>query len=523
MRSTLLIILCCFLSQANAQVKPIEWGELQRKQGALLYLLPGKQDEFYALRWAGGRLFGHYKVSLHKKLKSRRAEKIRLQADGSIANFEGARVINDQFVVFLSDKRDGQNHFYMQVFTDSLEPKSDAIHLASYELGKGRSKGEFRVRKSENDEYFGVIWEIPGKKDQRHVYGFKIFDRNLNMVNDGEYPLPFEPKLSTIHEHYVSNTGDYYICLTEYEEPERKRWFKDHTTYKSLHIYRLNDDLGLQDFELDLDGRRVVAMAMQSDGEGIFTVTGIYGEKDQSGVAGVFFQRIDLETEEVLEEGFQVFEESFITQDWSERELERARRREERGKGAPRLYNYIMRDVSFQEDGSIIGTLEQYYIQVRSTTDGRSGQSSSVYYYYYNDIIAYKIDAEGEFNWVNKIRKYQVSINDGGPYSSYGCYLGKDKGYFIFNDNSRNYDEAGDFLNDERLYTANYGKKRNAVALVELDMETGEIKRKTFLERSETNTLVVPKLFNVNYDDDEMLLYSVSGRKEKIGIIRFKR
>ena len=519
----LLGIFCAFNSHSQEDsshhtVPDIEWGEITRKQGSLLYLLPNKKDQFYALRWTGSRLFGHYKVTKHVDLELVHSAKVRLVAEQSIANFEGASVIDDRFVVFLSDKRDKQNHFFMKVFDENLE-NTETTRLASYELDRNQKPGSFEFRTSPNREFFGVIWEIPGKKEVRDTYGFKIFDLDMNLINEGEYKLPYAPELSDIHEHLISNTGDYFICLSEFQETERKTLFAAKREYKALHIYRINDDLGLQDFTLDLDGKPVVALAMSTGDSNTFTLTGIYSNTDQSGVAGVFYQKLNLDPEEVVQEGFQNFEEEFITQGWSDRSLRRAERRRKQGKGEPELFSYTMRDVTFLDDGSIIGTMEQYYVQVRSNSDGRTDQSSNMYYYYYNDIIAYKIDTTGAFAWVKKIEKDQVSINDGGPYSSFESFVSKGRVYFVFNDNIRNYDESGNFLNPERLESANYSRKRNAVALASIDLESGESVRTSFLERDQNNTIVVPKLFTVNYRTGELIMYSIARQKEMIGII----
>jgi len=517
---------CSFSSNAQVDsthlIPDIRWGELTRKQGNLLYLLPSTDNQFYALRWAGGRLFGHYKVTKHSNLELISSAKVRLVAEESIANFEGASVIDSNFVVFLSDKRDKKNHFYMQEFDENLVKKDEIIHLASYDLDRNNKEGSFQFRASPNRKFFGVIWVIPGKKEKKDTYGFKIFNRDMELINEGEYKLPFPPELSQIHEHLISNSGDYFICLSEFEKSERKTLFAAKKDYKALHIYRLNDDLGLQDFTLDLDGRPVVALAMSSSDDNIFTLTGIYSNNDQSGVAGVFYQKLNLDTEEVVQEGFQKFEEEFITQGWSDRSLRRAERRKKQGKGDPELFSYTMRDVTFLEDGSIIGTMEQYYVQVRTNSDGRSDQSSNMYYYYYNDIIVYKIDTTGTFSWVKKIEKDQVSINDGGPYSSFESFVDKGKVYFIFNDNLQNYDGSGNFLDPERLQSANYSRRRNAVALTSIDLESGESVRTSFLTRDQSNTLVVPKMFAVNYRTGEIIIYSVSGQKEMIGVIDLK-
>ena len=47
----------------QAQSQEVEWGEMQRVNGRLIYLLPTENGEFYALRWAGGRVLGSYQAS----------------------------------------------------------------------------------------------------------------------------------------------------------------------------------------------------------------------------------------------------------------------------------------------------------------------------------------------------------------------------------------------------------------------------------------------------------------------------
>ena len=94
---------------------------------------------------------------------------------------------------------------------------------------------------------------------------------------------------------------------------------------------------------------------------------------------------------------------------------------------------------------------------------------------------------------------------------------------FIFNDHVKNYAENGDYLNDEEgYYPANFGKKKNVVALVKIDMESGDIKRNTFFDRKEITAVAVPKLFHLDYNTKELLLYSVYGSKERFGLLKLE-
>lgn len=508
------------LNSAFSQNYVVKWGAMEKRSGRLISVLPKGGSDFYTLRWAGGALLGSYKITEHSNLTVSATGKLVMKVDGGLGNFEGARNVGGKLVVFISDKKEGKNSIYIQEYSKDLSPKGEAKLLASFELEKNRSRGFFEVINSRNNDFFGVIWEIPGKKDEKDKYGFKIYDNDMNEISEGDYKLPFDGNLSTIQQHYLSNTGDYFISVIEYTEGEKKL-FKNYINYKAMHIFHINPE-GIEEFTLNLEGKRVEAMTMNSDNERVMTLTGIYGDEGKAGVSGLFYMRADFDDQVVIDEGFEKFGKDFITQDWTDRQKEKAEKKEKKGKGEPQLFNYVMRQAEVLKDGSIVGSIEQYYVVVTTYTDPRTGSSRTTYTYYYNDIIAFKVNTEGEFDWLKRINKYQVSTNDGGPYSSYARFVDNGKICFIFNDNVKNYDEQGKFIVKENgvVYSANYGKKKNVVAIVELDLDGGDVSRKTFFDRKEITAIAVPKLFNIDYNTKEMLIYAVYGNKEKFGIMK---
>jgi hypothetical protein len=515
-----ILILSLLFISLNVSVKSqnnIEWSDLSRRTGKLVSILPNSGKNFYALRWTGGMLLGNYTVSSHENLVLTATGKVVMQANEGMASYEGIATINGKVIVFLSDRKEGRNHMYMQEYDREMKRSGSAQEIASYELEKGRSKGFFNILTSRDKQFFGVVWEIPGKKDEKDSYGFKVFDSNMNVTTEGDYKLPYPGKLSEITQHYLTNKGDYFISVVEYSEPDKKI-FNKYLYYKAMHVMQLTNE-GIEVFDIDIEGKRVEAMTMSSDNDHVFTFIGIYGEYGKSGVNGLFFLRADFDKKALIDQGFEKFGNDFITQDWSDRQKEKAQKREEKGRGEPQLYNYVVRQSEVLKDGSIVGSMEQYYVVVHTYTDPRTGATRTTYTYYYNDIIAFKVGQSG-FEWLKKINKYQVSTNDGGPYSSYERYVNDGKLSFIFNDNIKNYDEQGNFIGDGRLYPANFGKNKNAVALVELDLETGEMRRNTFFDRKEITALAVPKLFQIDYSTNELLLYAVFGKKEKFGLMK---
>lgn len=521
MRTILLLFSAMFPAILFAQGYPIEWSEMEKSAGSMVAILPKKGKDFYALRYTGGSVMGYYKASNHKNFKMTSTGKILMKVESGMAIFEGVEVIGGKLIVFLSDKRDGVNYIYMQEYSEECEPFGPAREIASYTLEKNNLKGSFKIISSRNKAFFGVVWEIPGKKEEKDRYGFKILDDHLNEVADGDYKLPFRGDLSTIGEYYLSNTGDYFISVTEYSPQEEKKIFKGYMTYKAMHILHITPE-GINDFKLDLKGKRVEAMSLSSDNDRIFTITGIFGESAKAGVTGLFYLKVDYDKQVIIDEGLENFSKDFIVQDWTDRERDRAERREARGWGAPQLYSYVMRQTEVLGDGSIVGSLEQYYVQEVSYNDPRTAMIRTYFNYYYNDIIVFKVNPEGGFSWLKKINKYQVSTNDGGPYSSYARFRDQGKLCFIFNDHIKNYDEAGNFTAGTKLFPANFTKKNNVVSIVKVDIADGSIDRRTFFDRKEIQALAVPKLFKIDYRSKEMLCYAEYGKKERFGLLTFK-
>ena len=80
----------------------LEWGTLERSPGSLLEILPQNNNDFYSLRWSGGRAFGTYRIVDHQNLQQANQGRIKQVAQSGIANFETAYYIGDRIYVFLS-------------------------------------------------------------------------------------------------------------------------------------------------------------------------------------------------------------------------------------------------------------------------------------------------------------------------------------------------------------------------------------------------------------------------------------
>jgi hypothetical protein len=513
-----LIPIYIFLTTAlNAQ--EVEWSELVKSAGRGTQIYPDKGKDFYTVIYSGGYLAGSLKLQRHEDFLPVAAQKIQKRTESGTGSINDYILINGQMVVFLSDKVDMQNKLYYQIYSKDCLPTGEPIQIAEYTIPKGWKRSSyFNVIQSKNKEFFEIEYSIPGGKNENDRFGYKVLDNLFNVVSEGEYESPYPSKESDFTNHYLSNTGDLFIGMKVYNVNEKGK-VRDFSSLRKYLVFLIQNG-ELTEMELAIGDKRVTDVTFSSDDKRVLTCTGLYGEGNV-GTKGVFYFQMDFKNQEIINEGFSEFKKDFITQDYTDRQKEKAEKNEAKGKGTPQLYNYDFREVHTAADGGIVVVMEQYYMVVTTYTDSK-GNTRTTYTYYYNDIITYRVKESGEFEWIQKINKRQVSTNDGGYYSSIGGYFTDNKFVLFFNDNNKNYLESGEFEKPEKgVASASYRKKTNCVASVELDLNTGDFTRKLYTSRAETNAYAVPKRFEVDYVNNEMFMYFQYGKKEKFGLLKF--
>jgi hypothetical protein len=494
----------------------VEWSNLQKKSGSLSEILPLGGSDFFTTRYQGRGIFTSPYLYNHSNFELTFKGKVSSQVENGMGSIYGVYVINNSPVVFLSDKTEGKNILYLQKYNGECKPVGSSMEVAQYTMPKGwKRKGYFNVIQSQNGDFFCVIYEIPGSKYESERFGYKVFKNSFEIISEGEYEAPFDQNISELSNHYLSNTGDYFVTCKVYQTNAKGR-IRDRSLLEKVILFHITPD-EMEELELQTGTKRVTDISISSDNQRNVTVTGLYGEGNV-GTKGIFFMMIDFDKKQITSEGFEPFKKDFITEGWSDRAKAKAEKKESKGKGTPALYNYDIRDIITLKDGSFIGLMEQFYIRVVTQTDSR-GFTTTTYYYYYNTIIAYKVDKDGKFSWVKKIPKYQVSTNDGGYLSSFGHFYNEDNVVIMFNDNLKNYDENGKWNNN--TLGSSFRKKTNCVSQTVINIKSGEIERKSMFARAETGAIAVPKLFKTNYNNNEMLVYLIMGKKEKFGLITF--
>ncbi|MBI2257440.1 MAG: hypothetical protein HYU67_00900 [Flavobacteriia bacterium] len=501
----------------------IRWSELLPVKGRINEIFPISYSDFYTLRTQGAGMFSNTYISLHSNFKVSSNGKIYAKVENGLGSIEKVEILKGAPFAFISDKRDGEHFLYAQKYSSSCQPEGNPYLVCSYVMPKGwKRQGVYQIFTSKNKEFVCINYEIPGYKDEKQRFGFKIFNADFELVNGGEYELPYPPSKVQISNTYLSNNGAFFFAAKVFKIDESQKTLRQRLMLDKMIVYHPNKEQ-IDEFELNFGNEKIISeLNFSSDNEKIMSFTGLYGDNYQNGVKGVFYFQLDFLNKKILSEGWNEFSKDFIMQGWSEREIQKAEKRLSKGKDQIQLFEYNVKDMQTLSDGSLIGLLEQYYVKVITSSDPRTGSTSVTYYYYFNDIIVYKINPNGSFAWTNKIPKQQISTNDYGYFSSFSYFLNNNTMHIIMNDNIKNYNEEGKFSAlDGEEYIANFRKKYYAVAHVELQLNDGNVKREILYTYKDVKSIAVPKLFSVDYSKNELLLYFILGKKEKFGVWSF--
>ena len=158
---------------------------------------------------------------------------------------------------------------------------------------------------------------------------------------------------------------------------------------------------------------------------------------------------------------------------------------------------------------------EQYYVYQQSYRywDGTIRYDN---FYNYNDIIIVNIQPDGVIEWSTRIPKRQETLNDGGYYSSYAMATVRDRFYFIYNDNSRNYRNTG---NDNRRYLYNFNGRYSVVVVSEVTKD-GAVNTFPLFTNRDADVITRPKICRQT-GSRRMMVYGEIGRNYRFAKLEF--
>jgi len=518
----LILFSIAFTVLSTAQVssrfaKNIKWKDIEKSKKQPDPILVGNTDRelFFISNKKGKHTLQNFSVG---SLLLKNSRLLELEFRKKKLHFIDSYMIGDNPVLLTSfyNKKTNTNYLFYHVVNPKTLMMGPPKVLAK-KVFKKTKKAKRKVRSiysfegitttsSDDKSISFVTFPDPAKEELfedkvNKSYIAKIFDENFNEVNNFSYNFPFDN--FDIRQTVVSKDGLAYIIVDKLVKDETvKKKRSPRFLIEDTYLLYIDVTSGESDFfKLELEDRNFSQIGLKTLRDGGLAISGLTEREGESGVDGSFSIVYDKDMVEV-NNSIESFEKDFITATWSNRAKKKIakknKKRDRRGKKkiTPQFYNYYVDHIIELSDGSYTMLAEQYYVRVVTTTHRTANGGSyttTTYYYYYNDIIAVNYDKKGEFQWKKRIKKHQVSTNDGGYYSSY---------FVVEND-------------DDIEIIYNEGK---VAVKVQLGPE-GSIRKDNIIEFSERRMRLVPKQCGL-LKDTGVFLYAKGKTGSKFGVLK---
>jgi hypothetical protein len=495
----------------------IKWGGYTKYQGTTLEIIQN-QKNFFTLRNKKVFIFNSIHISKFEGFNQVYSERIHKKIGGRTATVIGFEILNNQPIIILSNQFQNKKIIYIQKLNDKGLPAGPAIEIMQYDMPKSWfSKGSVSYSISQNKHYLLIDYHIEADKKNNKKVGYIILNSDLKKINQGT--LEFVEKEDCLYSYEIDllNDGKLFL-LKKITQASEGVIFKTYNQITDLELLQVKGDT-LNPIKINPQKNKFVDIHMNSNDQQL-SIVGLY-TRDESTykIDGSYYFNYDHLNSRMINEGVTTFNTEFITQNWSERAKKRALEREAKGKESPALYDYYIKNVIPLKDSSLLFIMEQYYVNTITYTDPKTGYVTTKYIYHYNDLIVGKVSPDDKIEWMQLIPKSQVTENDGGYYSSYASYTTDNKLTIYFNDGASLYDKAGNYK--EKADFVLFSKLRRVLAVVELDLASGNYTRKNSNLVTKRSEIAIPSLFSNNASAKTFILLLRKGYKENFGVLNY--
>ena len=472
-----------------------------------------------------------------QQMKLKKSAELDLKFKKKTRDFEDLIVVGDNMYLLTSfnNQAKKKNYLFAQsVSLSSLRPSQKLIKLAEVETKNAYQEGGFRHHLSKDDSKVLIYSVLPKQKKEPERFYLQVFDNQLNALWEKKVRLPFNDDRFSVEEYQVDNEGNVYMLGVVYQDKTRfRRGGKP--TYQYVVLAYREDGEAVEEYKVNLNEKFITDLTFRVAKNGDLVFSGFYSELGTYSVKGTYFFRLNPTTKEIYNKNLKAFDFDFLTEFLSEKQTNKAKKAAQKG-NVPELYQYSLDDLILRSDGGAVLVAEQYYVERRYNNDNyysnvgfggfnrfnRFGPFYSPYNnnfnddyeYHYNDIIVVNIQPNGEIEWTARVPKQQITTNDGGYFSSYAMSIVKDKFYFVYNDNYKNFDPS----KKGKFYS--FSGRNAVITLAEIN-KNGAVVINPLFSDTDASITTRPKVCK-QIGRDEMLIYGERGRNYRFGNLIFE-
>ncbi len=523
-------IITLLSAQLNDKTQ-LDWGqELSEPSGTFLSeIITSNETGIYALREKTKQqgFDGPSKIYLEHytpQMKLRKSVKLDMKYNKKRVEFEDIIPFGGKLYLFTSFNNEAKRINYLfaqEVNYRRLQPSRKLTKVAENPTKNRAREGYFDFSISKDSSKLLIYNQNPERRKTQETFSIYVYDQDMTLLWEKEVTLPYPDQNVNIESFEIDNDGNVYLMNTVFDK-SAKEVKKGKANYRYTILAYSATGEKFVEYPLELKDYFITDLTFKIANDGHLVCAGFYSQKGIANARGTYFFRLNPITKEIYANNTKEFDFDLRTADLSNRKRSRAEKAEQSGevRKQAELRSFSLDHLILRNDGGAVLVGEQYFVDVVNSFDNFAGNrfggggNRYDYYYHYNDLIIANIRPNGEIEWATRIPKEQETRNDGGYFSSYAMSIVRDKLFFIFNDDSRNYDR-----DDDRLYGFNGSTRRTLISLAQINRD-GSLEMSPLINNQQDNLLFRPKVSRQT-GKREMILFGERGKKFKLATLQF--
>ncbi|MVO09529.1 hypothetical protein GOQ30_10200 [Flavobacterium sp. TP390] len=360
--------------------------------------------------------------------------------------------------------------------------------------------GEVQI--SKNNKYIAFNFDI--KNDKKETHRILVYDINLNKIYQKEFSQNIKDKYFKYNSFKISEEDGSVFFLGKAYKNESYKDLKDGIINYNFKLYKLSNE-GIQFETFSTNETFINSLELLINKNQVFCV-GTYSDKSSYNDRGVVFYEVDTNNLKTKNFKLNPFTEQFLIDKYGEKKGKK------KSQDKAELSNLVYKDFFITDQNEIYINAEEYFISSYPSTSS-SGSTHYVTSYNFNDIFSFKLNFNGELQWMRTINKGQ-STTGIFDYFSYSSLVYKGKMYIFLNG-----DEDVKKIKDNRIsFKQTKIKKMNFYA-IEID-EEGNFTYKILITDKDSKITYKP-FFGIYTDEEGVILFEGNDGRDK-QIIKLK-
>lgn len=447
---------------------------------------------------------------------------------GKITFKETKKFKNQLYLISRMYERSGGN---LKLFASALDATTGKLgthfELLSYNYKEQGDLDRYDFFMSRDSSRMALLLEYRTKKDEPVRTGFKVFNEDLETVWQADIILPTADRNTTITDYLVDNNGNVHLVVRIGLDKSDRDEKGTNVRYKYSLFSYFHETETIKEYDLFLQNNYLTGLTLLQNKNNELIGSAFYtNDKNTSGVKGFLNFRLDLSTYEIEHSQMNDFDENFLKNFLTERQVEK-------GRG---VRNFRTRYVFPTSDNGYAFVVEEFDYTVSTYTSynpqTKTTEVKTSERWVFGDVVVFYVDPQGKTEEVGIMRKQQIASATTSGYSGHGrdgfgtyhparywgisAMMKDDKVFLVYNDNTKN-----TVPNAEKLYVSNNIKK--CTTMLAIIGEGSEYSSSALFKSRDKSakykSALIPR-FNFTFSDSEQVI--VGGAANYLRFMKIK-